>query len=318
MTALIRQLDMELFGGCNYKCVMCPQGTAQGREKAFKQTLTWRNFCKIVEDAISHGVEVISLHGGGEPTLHKHFIACIKYIKDRGIKCTTLSNGYTLDDKLIAQIAESGIDVFKISVIGYDAETYKTTMQKDAFYQVRASVKRLVEATNKTNTSIESQHLILDSANKAFEVESLITNWVNYTGINAEIWLMHNWSGVYDGPYTRRKENRRGCGRPFRPMLQVRAGGLDKQQGAVVACCMVLGNDKIATLGHLDNQTITEVLNGAKYQELRNAHREERFDDIPYCKDCDQLWDVPESLVWTNIKNRQYKQSKWLDNLEII
>ena len=23
---LIRQLDMELFGGCNYACQMCPQG----------------------------------------------------------------------------------------------------------------------------------------------------------------------------------------------------------------------------------------------------------------------------------------------------
>ena len=47
------------------------------------------------------------------------------------------------------------------------------------------------------------------------------------------------------------------------------------------------------------------------------AHKEERFDDIPYCKDCDQLYHVPESLVWTNMKNRKYKQSKVLDTLEI-
>ena len=200
MAQLIRQLDMELFGGCNYKCVMCPQGIEQGREKEFKKSLTWQNFIKIVEDAILHGVEVISLHGGGEPTLHKKFIDCIKYIKDRDIKCTTLSNGYTLDDKLITQIAESGIDVFKISVIGYNEKTYKASMKKDAFNQVRENVKKLVEATNETDTKIESQHLILDSDNKKFEVESLITNWVNYTGINAEIWLMHNWSGEYDGP----------------------------------------------------------------------------------------------------------------------
>ena len=55
---------------------------------------------------------------------------------------------------------------------------------------------------------------------------------------------MHNWSGVYEGKYKRSKEDRRGCGRPFQPMLQVRYfGGLGKHQGAVVACCMVLGND---------------------------------------------------------------------------
>ena len=67
----------------------------------------------------------------------------------------------------------------------------------------------------------------------------------------------------------------------------------------------------------MDDQTIEEVLNGEKYEELRKAHREERFDDIPYCKDCDQLWHVPESLVWTNIEERKYKQSKMITDLQI-
>ena len=100
-------------------------------------------------------------------------------------------------------------------------------------------------------------------------------------------------------------------------MLQVRAGGLGKHQGAVVACCMVLGNDKAATLGHLDDQTIEEVYNSEKYQELRDAHKEERFDDIPYCKDCDQLWEVPESLVWTNIESRKYNTSKVIEDMKL-
>ena len=38
---LIRQLDMELFGGCNYTCQMCPQGFEEGREKEFKKSLKW-------------------------------------------------------------------------------------------------------------------------------------------------------------------------------------------------------------------------------------------------------------------------------------
>ena len=57
-------------------------------------------------------------------------------------------------------------------------------------------------------------------------------------------------------------------------MLQVRAGGLDKHQGAVVPCCMVLGNDKEATLGHLDTNTIQEILDSKEYQELIRAHEE--------------------------------------------
>jgi len=80
---------------------------------------------------------------------------------------------------------------------------------------------------------------------------------------------------------------------------------------------MVLGKDREATLGHLDTQTIEEVVNGDLYKELRLAHEEERFDDISYCKDCDQLYHVPESLVWTNIEERKYKQSKMITDLQI-
>ena len=117
--------------------------------------------------------------------------------------------------------------------------------------------------------------------------------------------------------YERRKDKRRGCGRPTSPMLQVRAGGLGKHQGAVVPCCMVLGNDVEATLGHLDVNTIQEVLDGDKYQELIKAHEEERFDDISYCKNCDQLYEVPESLVWTNIESRKYNTSKVIEDMKL-
>lgn len=310
-------MDMELFGGCNYKCQMCPQGEP-GREREFKKSLSWENFVKIVDDAISHGVESISVHGGGEPTLHKRFIDCIKYIKDKGVKCTSISNGYLLNDTLNQKIADSGLDTLRLSVVGYNAETYFEWMKKDAFHQVRENVKKLVELCKGTNTSVEAQHLVLNINEKDYEIEQYQKNWVDYTNTKSEIWMMHNWSGEYDSPYERRKENRRSCGRPFSPMLQVRAGGLDGHQGAVVACCMVLGNDKAATLGHLDTSTIEEVVNGDKYEELRLAHTEGRFDDISYCKDCDQLYDVPESLVWTNIDTRVYNQSKILDDLRII
>ena len=126
-----------------------------------------------------------------------------------------------------------------------------------------------------------------------------------------------HWSGEYVEVYSRRKDKRRTCGRPMASMLQVRAGGLEKRQGAVVACCMVLGNDKEATLGHLDTQTIQEVLDGDKYKELIKAHEEERFDDISYCKNCDQLWNVPESLIWTNIEDVKYNHSHIVGDLRL-
>ena len=130
------------------------------------------------------------------------------------------SNGYNLDDNLIDEIIDSKIDIFKISVVGYDEQTYEKMMRTNAFNKVRENVKNLVRQTEGTNTRVQSQHLILDPEKKDYEVERE-KNWIDYTGIDAEIWLMHNWSGVYDGKYKRSKEDRRGCGRPFQPMLQV-------------------------------------------------------------------------------------------------
>jgi pyruvate-formate lyase-activating enzyme len=309
----IRQLDMELFGGCNYTCQMCPQGSKEGREHEFKKSLKWKNFVKIVDEAIEHGVEGISIHGGGEPTLHKNFIDCIKYIKNKNIKCITFSNGYTLNKKLCKDISTSGIDIFRLSMIGYNEKLYHKWMGANAFEKVRKNVKYLVEVCKETKTEIQSTHLIIDNDDRNYEIDQY-KKWINHTNTLAEIWMMHNWSGNYNGNYTRSKKNMKNCNRPFLPSLHVRAGGLGKHQAAVVPCPFVLGSEIEATLGHLDTQTIEEVFNGEKYMELRNAHKEGRPEDISYCKNCDQLFEVPESLVWTNIKNRRYNESKLIDN----
>ena len=166
---------MELAGGCNYSCEMCPQSS--GREKEFNKLLKWGTFVKIVDNAIEHGVETISLHGGGEPTLNKRFMDCVRYIKDRNIHCSTISNGYKLDNKLIQEISESGLDVIRISAVGYDSETYDKWMKvrkkdtSDRFFRVRDNVRKLVEACKDTNTEVSIQHLIIDVNKKDYEVE---------------------------------------------------------------------------------------------------------------------------------------------------
>lgn len=301
---MIKLLNLELAGGCNYSCKMCPQ--SNGREKEFVRLLDFDLFKKIVDDAVWHGTEVVTLHGSGEPTLHKKIIDCIKYVKDKGLSCQMFTNGYYVDEKL----AESGIDMIRFSVTGYDELTYNTWMKKDAFNRVRENAKFLVDLGVNTH----SNHLILDNNNIEFEV-CKYKEWINYTGTYGEIWLMHNWSGTYEPEYNRNSIKKKTCGRPFHPTLEVRAGGLNSHQAAVVACCMVLGRDSEAVMGHLDSQSIEEIYNGESYNALRKAHEEERFDDIPYCKDCDQLY-MTESLIWTNIKGRKQHQLKALANTE--
>jgi radical SAM protein with 4Fe4S-binding SPASM domain len=116
---------------------------------------------------------------------------------------------------------------------------------------------------------------------------------------------MHNWSGNYNNKNLRLATDRRSCGRPFAPELTIRAGGQSGRSSAIVPCCQTLGppNEEKSILGHMDKQTFEEIYNGEKWNKLRNAHTNKKFDEIDYCKNCDFLYNDPEVLVWSNDKD---------------
>ncbi|MAF49582.1 MAG: radical SAM protein [Rhodospirillales bacterium] len=314
----IKQLDLELNGGCNFKCRMCPQ--ADGRDRDFLKKLPAAVLEKILDDAMQYGLDTVSLHGSGEPTLNSDMADAVAAIKARGLKCVSFTNGYKLDEKLSGRLIDAGIDVLRVSAIGAERQAYHRWMSMDVFDEVRDNVCRFAELAAGTKSEIHLYHLITDAERVEIEAAAYRRNWVDYTGAFAEIWMMHNWSGGYASPYARADltdaSAKRSCGRPFSELLQVRAGGLDGHHGGVVACCMVLGKDGTAILGHLDDQSIAEVVSGAPFEALRAAHRDGRFGDISYCKDCDQLYDFPDALVWSNIPGRAYGYSKIVGGLD--
>jgi len=316
---IIKQLDLEINGGCNFSCPMCPQSI--GREKDFLKKLPFNIFTKIIDDCMPYGLETVSLHGSGEPTLSRDMPKYVEYIKKKNLKCISFTNGYRLNKNMAKDLIRAGIDILRISCIGFNRKTYAHWMGCDGFDEVRENLKTFVKLNEEMNgiTEVHVYHLITDIKNKEQEIQSYRRNWADYTGAKAEIWLMHNWAGSeIELGYKRitKPMQKRSCGRPFSPLLQVRAGGIDGHHGAVVACCMVLGKDSSAVLGHLDDQTIKEVVSGDLFKELRNAHSHKKFNEISYCANCDQLYDVPNSLVWTNIEGRVYGQSKIVEQMD--
>ena len=90
----IRDIALEIYGGCNYKCEMCPH--AWGREHNFLNTLPFDVFTKIVDEGKQCGVELISLQGSGEPTLNPRMPKYAHYVKEQGIKCII---GFSVDPR---------------------------------------------------------------------------------------------------------------------------------------------------------------------------------------------------------------------------
>ena len=190
-------------------------------------------------------------------------------------------------------------------------------MSYDNFDNMRETLKKCIELLKrkKYDTFLQTHHLIQDYEKKDYQLEMYKKNWIDYLNIPSEVWMAHNWSGGYIEENAQRSKTfktrkRRSCGRPLANVIEIRAGGLGKSRGAVVPCPNVLGHDSLAVMGTVENNKLIDVVNNETYQALRKKHIEGDFDTIDFCKDCDHLIDVPESLVWTNIKGREYGGSR--------
>ncbi len=304
---ILKRIVMEVFGGCNYTCQMCPQ-TNPGRGKSWTRKMPLSNFTKILDQIVpKYGKPQINLEGSGEPTMAKDLPDYIKAVKDRGLKCFMYCNGARLNGDFMKKVIDSGIDFIRFSIIGYNKEKYAKWMNVDNFELIK---KNIVELKNYIKASaskceVSTYHLITDNSQLKNEVELYKNNVIEELGVTSYIWKMHNWSGNYSNPNPRSKSSRKSCGRPFAPEITIRAGGAEGRTAAMVPCCQTLGppNEEKSILGHLDEESFEEVYFGERYEELRSAHTEKDFDKIDYCKDCDFLYEDPEVLVWSNDKS---------------
>ena len=212
-------------------------------------------------------------------------------------------------------IVDAGIDLIRFSIIGFNKELYKKWMDSDNFDLVLKNAKETNDYISKSNSNckISTYNLITDNE-KIEEKKRKNQKIIKQLGCYGYIWKMHNMSGNYENSANpRTSKTKRSCGRPFAPELTVRAGGAPGRLGAVTACCQTLGppNESKSIMGHLDNESFEEIYFGKNYQNLRQVHKEGRFEELDYCKDCDFLYHEPESLVWTN--DQDYKLGQMLE-----
>lgn len=286
---------IEISGGCNYSCTMCPQSNP-GRSKNFLKTMSLEQFERIVKEV---GANIINLDGSGEATINPKLPEYIKIVKKYGAKCFIFSNGFRMQGDFMRRSVDAGLDYFRFSVIGYNKLTYLNRMQSINFTRVMQNIVEMKEYIEQTgsNCQVATYHLM-------FEDDDLehYKKLSEELGVQTEIWKLHNWAGTYTE--ASREGAKKTCGRPFSPDIVVRAGGLDGKTAAVHPCCQVLGNDDAAVLGHLSDQTLEEVWNGEAYEALREGHKTGDYPD--YCKNCDFLIDDPSVLVYSNYNRSLY------------
>ena len=302
---------IEVQGGCNYSCSMCPQDKRTGgREKDFITRMSLLEFEDNVRDCAKHGLRVVNLEGSGEPTLNRQLFEYIKIVKKYNAQAFAFSNGLRMSGDYMKKCVDAGLDFFRFSFIGSTPDEYNQWMYNTKggnFDIITENIARMQEYVEQSgsNCVVATYHLITEEDSNLQELQlNRYKELVAALGVKTEIWKLHNWSGIYKPTYDREGKVKT-CGRPFSPDVVIRAGGLDGKRGAVAPCCQVLGRDSEAVLGHTSEMSIQEIVEGVEYEALREGHRTGNYPS--YCQDCDFLIDDPEVLVYTNHERDLYK-----------
>lgn len=310
---------IEIQGGCNFSCTMCPQDKRTGgRHKGFLTKMSLLEFEDNVRDCAQHGLGVVNLDGSGEATMNRLLPEYIKIVKKYNAKAVIFSNGFKMHGQFMRDCVDAGLDFFRFSFIGPTPELYDKWMHNSRgsdYFLIKKHIAEMKAYVDEVGSDcvVETYHLITDNNNLDEELEQYKA-LVEELGVKTEIWKMHNWSGAYDIGDNARTGDVKTCGRPFSPDVVIRAGGIDGNRGAVHPCCQVLGKDEEAVLGHTSVNTIEEIITGEEYSALRQGHRDGNYPD--YCKTCDFLLDAPETLVYTNNDRTTHKMIGTSFNLD--
>ena len=136
---LPRSLYLETTNRCDSECQTCIR-TFNTLEPP--KDLTLEEVQRIV--AQFPMLERVVLHGIGEPLLNKQFFAIVAYLKARNIHVLFNSDAVSLTQTRAAQLIDSGLDEYRVSMDAATRETYLTIRGVDQFERVVRNVRALV------------------------------------------------------------------------------------------------------------------------------------------------------------------------------
>jgi len=290
------EVRYEVTDLCNAHCIMCP------REKHTRPhgVMDQAKYEASIDEVIQLGAKRVVLTGFGEPMLDKGLENKISYAKSKGLYTYFITNGSALTSKRSQALIEAGLDEIRVSFYGMQSSTYNAVMRGLEFDK---TVKNLLDFINiRKDTKIQLSYLVMPE--NAEDVEEFQAFWepkVDYI----EIWKPHNW---VDGKNFRSHEGvKTSCGRPKNGPLQI------QWDGAVIPCCYDYNNNIV--LGNAFDTPVMDILNGERYQALRDAHESGNFPN--YCDQCDQLLEHSDALIYTNRHDLPNSEAVKLSNTDL-
>jgi len=288
--AIPNNMMIELTNACNLKCSMCYHKKMK-RKSGF---MTKELFTKIIDQAISNGIQNVGLYTVGESLLHPEIFDFIALAKEKGIEYVYLTtSGLLLDKARCRKMIDSELDSIKFSIDAGSKATYEREKSGASWDKLVDNVKTLkaMRDADDSRMRIFGSFVVSDSNyseivnyNNIFSElldESMFYFALNQGGQQEEFVNLPELKTVKD-----KIKERISNGEAQRsPCSFLWNRFIITYDGLLTICCV----DFEARLiyGDLKKNTLVECWNNPRIQGYRKIHRDRNFKVLPLCADCD-------------------------------
>jgi radical SAM family protein/iron-sulfur cluster protein len=269
-------VDLELSSSCNMVCPMCYTTTAAFKNLVPHRPIDYELFTRVVDELADNGVYSIRLSWRGEPTLHRRFMDCVRYAKERGIKeVSTLTNALRLTPEMFEELVDLQLDWLTISFDG-TGERYEEIRKPAKFDPMVEKIRRFSEikrekGSRKPVIRVQGMWPAIEEDPEAYF--NTFEPIVDEVSVNSLLDYLYNDEEIqYLEDFT--------CPVPFQRL----AIGSD---GRAFMCV----NDALGreVIGDANTQSISEIWNGPEVKRIREIQIGHRgVEELEPCRACYQ------------------------------
>lgn len=299
---IIDTINIENTTFCGADCIMCQRHNFKFPPEIMSKEL----FKKCLEQVVNIGVKQVGITGFGDPLMDKYFIWRMKYIKENypQIKISLTSTCQLLKDE-VADAVVKYADELLISMYGFSKIAYESVHRGSLLYEnVKENIDKFLERDKRP--FVVMKYLLLD------ENKNDMDAWKNYYLTKADridIWKPHNFG---DG-LCETLSSANGDKSKFVGCFRIRSLNdlMFRTNGDISVCCMDYNHNIV--IGNINQTSLKDILNSNKVLKLQYLNNDESICNYEYCKNCDQLYDRSEALVYTsNDKMRVGQRSSFI------
>ncbi|MCP4723514.1 MAG: radical SAM protein [bacterium] len=291
-----RLLSIELTNACNSDCIMCPRSKLTRKITQMDFNL----FKKIIDECKGQKLKKINLFWFGETFIYPKLPEAIKYIKENlpKVKLNISTNGALVKSEIAEKVIKAGLDTINFDIDGATKDTFESIRKNLDFNQVTENAKNFMEIRKRLGKNKPKVSVTIIKMDKTVdEIDTFKEQWkeiVDSIGVND----YNTWLGnVEDRNVGEKKEVSKAgkftfpCDHPFNEL----AFAVD---GTVSMCC--LDWDCSEEIGDINENTVKEIWTGEKMKEKRQLMIDNKYDQIPICKNCNS-YIFQEKSVWANV-----------------